>query len=194
MRCWSAAATPSSGPIELAAELVRKKGRVVVIGAVGMEVPRTPYYLKEAEIVVSCSYGPGRYDPFYEERGHDYPAAYVRWTEQRNLQAVLDLMGSGRLDVEPLISHRFAVTDAERAYRTDRPRERALPRRRADLPRRNYGSAVAPRPELRLEPAEDGRAGVSVDRHRRLRPGGADAGHRGVAPGCVRSCCARRAV
>ena len=176
-----AAATPSSGPIELAAELVRKKGRVVVIGAVGMEIPRTPYYLKEAEIVVSCSYGPGRYDPLYEERGHDYPAAYVRWTEQRNLQAVLDLMGSGRLDVEPLISHRFAVTDAERAYQLidqgnepflgvvlTYPGEITAPR---SLPAPAAAGAGGRRPRRR-----------SVDRHRRLRPGGADAGHRGVRP------------
>ena len=63
-----------------------------------------------------CSYGPGRYDPEYEERGHDYPASYVRWTEQRNMQAVLDLMASGKLDVSPLISHRFKIENAESAY------------------------------------------------------------------------------
>ncbi|MGD8329025.1 MAG: zinc-binding alcohol dehydrogenase, partial [Acidobacteriota bacterium] len=93
------AATSSSGPIEAAGRAVRKKGRVVVVGAVGLDVPREVYYPKEAEIVVSCSYGPGRYDPNYEDRGRDYPAPYVRWTEQRNLQAVLRLMESGDLDV-----------------------------------------------------------------------------------------------
>ena len=110
------ASTESNEPIELAGETVRKKGRVVAVGAVGLNLPRRPYYFKEAEFVVSCSYGPGRYDPEYEERGHDYPASYVRWTEQRNMQAVLDLMASGKLDVAPLISHRFKIENAESAY------------------------------------------------------------------------------
>jgi len=111
-----AASTPSSGPVEAASEAVRQKGRIVLVGAVGMEFPRRPLYFKEAEIVVSCSYGPGRYDPSYEERGRDYPLGHVRWTEQRNLQAVLDLMASGRLDVRPLVSHRFAIERATEAY------------------------------------------------------------------------------
>lgn len=110
------ASTRSNGPIELAAAAVRQKGRVVLVGVVGLELDRRPFYFKEAEFVVSCSYGPGRYDPDYEERGHDYPAAHVRWTEQRNLQAVLDLLASGRLDVAPLISHRFPIEKAEDAY------------------------------------------------------------------------------
>ncbi|MGH7174508.1 MAG: bi-domain-containing oxidoreductase, partial [Gemmataceae bacterium] len=111
------ASTPSDGPVELAGEAVRRKGRVVAVGAVGMNLPRRPYYFKEAEFVVSCSYGPGRYDPEYEERGHDYPAGHVRWTEQRNMQAFLDLLGSRCLDVAPLITHRFAIDAAEEAYR-----------------------------------------------------------------------------
>jgi len=111
------ASTDSNQPIELAAETVRKKGRVVAVGAVGLNLPRRPYYFKEAEFVVSRSYGPGRYDSEYEERGHDYPFAYVRWTEQRNMQAVLDLMASGQLNVSPLISHRFQIENAEAAYR-----------------------------------------------------------------------------
>src|SRR6185436_11186677 len=86
-----AASTPSDGPVQLAAEAVRQKGRVVALGAVGLNLPRRPFYFKEAELVVSCSYGPGRYDPEYEDRSKDYPVAHVRWTEQRNLQAVLDL-------------------------------------------------------------------------------------------------------
>jgi predicted dehydrogenase/threonine dehydrogenase-like Zn-dependent dehydrogenase len=110
------AATKSDGPIALAGEAVRAKGRVVAVGAVGLNMPRQPFYLKEAEFVVSCSYGPGRYDPEYEQRGHDYPAGYVRWTEQRNMQAVLDLMATGQLDIAPLITHRFMAENAEAAY------------------------------------------------------------------------------
>lgn len=110
------ASTKSNDPIDLAAAAVRKRGRVVLVGVVGLELDRRPFYFKEAEFVVSCSYGPGRYDPDYEEGGRDYPAAYVRWTEQRNIQAVLDLMGSGKLDVSPLISHRFPIERAGEAY------------------------------------------------------------------------------
>ncbi len=110
------ASTKSNGPIELAASAVRKRGRVVLVGVIGLELDRRPFYFKEAEFVVSCSYGPGRYDPNYEEYGHDYPLPYVRWTEQRNIQAVLDLMGKKTFNVEPLISHRFPVDEALRAY------------------------------------------------------------------------------
>lgn len=113
-----AAATPSDEPVQRAAEYVRKKGRIVALGAVGMNLPRRPFYFKEAEFVVACSYGPGRYDPDYEDRGHDYPPAYVRWTEQRNLQAVLDLMAAGRLNVAPLLTRRFPIEKAEEAYHT----------------------------------------------------------------------------
>ena len=110
------ASTDSNGPISLAAESVRKKGRVVAVGAVGLDLPRRPFYFKEAEFVVSCSYGPGRYDALYEERGLDYPAPFVRWTEQRNIETVLSLMAAGSLDVSPLITHRFAVEQAQSAY------------------------------------------------------------------------------
>jgi predicted dehydrogenase/threonine dehydrogenase-like Zn-dependent dehydrogenase len=110
------ASTTSNAPIDLAAAAVRKKGRVVLVGVVGLALDRRPFYFKEAEFVVSCSYGPGRYDPDYEDRGHDYPAAYVRWTEQRNIQAVLDLMARGKLDVRPLITHRFPIDEASQAY------------------------------------------------------------------------------
>ena len=111
------ASTKSNGPIEAAAQAVRQKGRIVLVGVVGLEIDRRPFYFKECEFVVSCSYGPGRYDPDYEDRGHDYPAAYVRWTEQRNIDAVLRLMGEGKLDVAPLISHRYQITEALDAYK-----------------------------------------------------------------------------
>ena len=110
------ASTRSNDPIELAARAVRKRGRVVLVGVVGLELDRRPFYFKEAEFVVSCSYGPGRYDPGYEELGRDYPPAYVRWTEQRNISAVLQAMSAGKLEIEQLISHRFKIEDAARAY------------------------------------------------------------------------------
>ncbi len=114
--CIIAAATASDEPIELAGELSRLKGRVVAVGLVGMNVPRNIYYQRELTLKVSLSYGPGRHDPAYEEHGHDYPAAYVRWTEGRNIEAFLDLLAAGRIDVEPLVTHRFPIQDAPRAY------------------------------------------------------------------------------
>jgi predicted dehydrogenase/threonine dehydrogenase-like Zn-dependent dehydrogenase len=114
--CIIAAATASSEPIQLAGEISRLKGRVVAVGLVGMNVPRNVYYERELTLKVSLSYGPGRYDPEYEERGHDYPVAYVRWTEGRNIEAFLDLLAAGRIDVKPLTTHRFRIEDAPRAY------------------------------------------------------------------------------
>lgn len=110
------ASTASNEPLELALHLARKKGKVVVVGAVGMNVPRSPFYEKEIDLKISCSYGPGRYDKNYEERGHDYPAAYVRWTENRNMQAFLDLIDDGKVDVKSMTSHAFDIQKAPTAY------------------------------------------------------------------------------
>lgn len=110
------AATSSDQPVELAGEISRLKGRVVAVGLVGMNVPRKIYYERELTLKVSMSYGPGRYDPEYEERGHDYPFAYVRWTEGRNIEAFLDLVAAGSIRIAPLITHRFPIEDGERAY------------------------------------------------------------------------------
>ena len=110
------AATSSSEPVRLAGRLARQRARVVAVGAVGMQVPRTPFYEKELDLRLSRSYGPGRYDPQYEEQGRDYPIGYVRWTEGRNLAAVLDLLAQGKLDVKRLATHRFPIEEAEQAY------------------------------------------------------------------------------
>lgn len=110
------AATTSSAPVELAGAISRRKGTVVAVGNVGLEVPRDVYYEKELALHVSMSYGPGRYDASYEEGGVDYPYEYVRWTEQRNMQAVLDLMAQGALDVEALTTHTFPFVEALDAY------------------------------------------------------------------------------
>jgi predicted dehydrogenase len=110
------AGTPENGPIEVAGEISRKKGRVVVVGAVGMNLPREPYYKKELELRFSTSYGPGRYDDRYEEKGHDYPYGYVRWTENRNMGAFLTLVQQGKLNVKDLVTHRYPVEEAGRAY------------------------------------------------------------------------------
>jgi predicted dehydrogenase/threonine dehydrogenase-like Zn-dependent dehydrogenase len=111
-----AAATKSEQPMRQAALMSRKRGRIVLIGDVGTRLSRSDFYEKELSFQVSCSYGPGRYDPHYEEQGHDYPLPYVRWTEQRNFAAVLEMMSEGRIDVGPLISHRFSLSRAVDAY------------------------------------------------------------------------------
>ena len=92
-----------------AAEACRKRGRIVLVGVVGLNLRRDDFYKKEITFQVSCSYGPGRYDETYEREGRDYPLPYVRWTEQRNFEAVLGAMASGALNVEPFITHRFAA-------------------------------------------------------------------------------------
>jgi predicted dehydrogenase/threonine dehydrogenase-like Zn-dependent dehydrogenase len=110
------ASTSSNTPVHQAAQMCRKRGRIVLVGVTGLELSRADFFEKELSFQVSCSYGPGRYDPAYEEKGHDYPVGFVRWTEQRNLEAVLDMMADARLDVRPLISHRFSIDEAILAY------------------------------------------------------------------------------
>jgi len=110
------AATKSNEPVSQGAKMCRKRGRIVLVGVAGLELDRADFYTKEISFQVSCSYGPGRYDPQYEEKGNDYPLGFVRWTEQRNFEAVLAMMQSGALDVKPLITHRFAFDDAPAAY------------------------------------------------------------------------------
>jgi len=112
------ASTQSSDPVTQAAKMSRKRGRIVLVGVTGLELNRADFYEKELTFQVSCSYGPGRYDPDYEEKGQDYPVGFVRWTEQRNFEAVLDMMATNRLDVKPLITHKFAFSDAASAYQT----------------------------------------------------------------------------
>lgn len=111
-----AAATQSDEVMHQAAEMCRKRGRIVLVGVVGLNLRRDDFFKKEITFQVSASYGPGRYDPLYEEQGQDYPVGFVRWTEQRNFEAVLDMMAAGSLDVKSLISHRYTIDNAVEAY------------------------------------------------------------------------------
>lgn len=110
------ASTKVSDPVIQAARMSRKRGRIILVGVTGLELNRADFYEKELSFQVSCSYGPGRYDAEYEEKGNDYPLGFVRWTEQRNFVAVLDMMAAGTLNVEPLITQRFEFEDAPKAY------------------------------------------------------------------------------
>jgi predicted dehydrogenase len=156
------AATASNEPVSQAARMSRKRGRIVLVGVTGLTLERNEFYQKELSFQVSCSYGPGRYEPDYEQRGRDYPAAFVRWTEQRNFGAVLAMMGARQLDVRPLISHRFAFDAAPSAYemlsrRTESylgilldytPREQTLPAARTLRLNPSQASAVAAAPRV----------------------------------------------
>ena len=110
------AATKSNEPIEIAGNICRDRGRVVIVGAVRADVPRSPFYEKEIEIKMSRSYGPGRYDYNYEEKGTDYPAGYVRWTENRNMDSFLKLVSEKKINLKRLITHRFPIKEAVKAY------------------------------------------------------------------------------
>lgn len=110
------ASTKNNQPVELASELARDRARIVVVGLVGMDLPRDRFYAKELELRLSRSYGPGRYDPDYEERGDDYPIGYVRWTEKRNMEAIVDLIADRKVNVDLLTTHRFEIDQARLAY------------------------------------------------------------------------------
>ncbi len=112
------ASTSSDEPIRQAAKMCRKRGRIVLVGVTGLNLSRADFYEKELSFQVSCSYGPGRYDAQYEQKGHDYPVGFVRWTEQRNFEAVLDMLAEGKLDTGALVSHRFPIAEAAKAYET----------------------------------------------------------------------------
>ena len=124
-----AAATQSTDPVELATAILRPKGVIIIVGAVPMNIPREPhFYKKELELKISCSYGPGRYDSSYEDEGRDYPYGYVRWTENRNMEAFVRLLENRSVDVQPLVTHVFAIEQAEKAYDivTGKTRERHM--------------------------------------------------------------------
>jgi len=110
------ASTKSNDPVHQAAQMCRKRGRIVLVGVTGLELSRADFYEKELSFQVSCSYGPGRYDSAYEDNGHDYPVGYVRWTEQRNFEAVLDMLADRRLQTDLLISHHIPFDQATTAY------------------------------------------------------------------------------
>ena len=112
------ASSKSNDIVHQAAQMCRKRGRIILVGVVGLELSRSDFYEKELTFQVSCSYGPGRYDDGYELKGNDYPIGFVRWTEQRNFKAILELLKSNRLNVKPLISHSYGIADAIKAYKT----------------------------------------------------------------------------
>ncbi|NUM81966.1 Gfo/Idh/MocA family oxidoreductase [bacterium] len=110
------AATPTNEPIILAGEIIRNKGKLIIVGGVPADIPRSPFYEKEIDVRFSRSYGPGRYDVFYEERGIDYPYGYVRWTENRNMVSFLNLIAAKKIELNSITTHRFKIEDAEEAY------------------------------------------------------------------------------
>ena len=167
------ASTKSNDPVHQAAQMSRKRGRIVLVGVVGLELSRADFFEKELTFQVSCSYGPGRYDPNYEDRGQDYPLGFVRWTEQRNFEAVLDMMAERRLDMAPLVSHRFDIAQAPDAYAVVGGSEPSLgillkfadanPRDTAPAPSAAFARTVAlPAPAGAAASAASGAARISV--------------------------------
>ena len=155
------ASTSSSELMHQAAQMCRKRGRIVLVGVVGLELSRADFYEKEISFRVSCSYGPGRYDPNYEEKGQDYPVGFVRWTEQRNFEAVLDMMADGRLDVAPLLSHRFDVAQAQQAYELIAGSEPSLGVLLEYPGEESLSEQVLRQPTVNLAPARGGAGGIA---------------------------------
>lgn len=158
------ASSESSDPIDLAAEICRDRGRVISVGATGLTLPRRPFYEKELSFNISRSYGPGRYDPAYEEGGIDYPIGYVRWTEGRNFEAVLDLMTRGALNVEKLTTHRFPIERALDAYDLIRSDSQPFLGVLLEYPDSHHPSSGLrpPSPRTRKEGGQEAHAAVSV--------------------------------
>jgi predicted dehydrogenase/threonine dehydrogenase-like Zn-dependent dehydrogenase len=152
------ATTPSNEPIEFAADVGRSKGRIVLVGVVGLDIPRPPFFRKELEFTVSFSLGPGRGDPDYEEKGIDYPIGHARWTAQRNMEAVLDLMDQGKLPVDRLTTHRFPVERAPAAYELITKDEERYLGVVLEYPATTAAKTVA----LRASPPIDGELGISL--------------------------------
>lgn len=157
------ATTESSEPLHQAAQMCRKRGRIVLVGVAGLELSRADFYEKEITFQVSCSYGPGRYDPNYEVRGHDYPAGFVRWTAQRNFEAVLDMMADGRLDIAACISHRFNFDSAEQAYQLLGSDEPSLGILLQYPTAKQKPDEIVRQPSVTLDPAAANRPRVRID-------------------------------
>ncbi len=155
------ASANTAEPLELAGEVARDKATISVVGMIPLEIPRKTFYEKELEVVVSRSYGPGRYDPDYEERGKDYPVGYVRWTERRNLEAVIGAIASKRLDVKSLITHRFAFTEVMDAYALITG-ERPEPHLGVVLTYPGGVTTEPPRPRLAAKASRSGSIGLAV--------------------------------
>ena len=158
------AATTSNEPIEFAAEACRTKGRIVLVGVAGLNLPRDPFFKKELEFTVSSSLGPGRGDPAYEEKGNDYPIGQARWTAQRNMQAVLETMAAGKLPVEKLTSHRFAIENAGQAYELITSRHEPFIGILIDYCQPDSQDVLIPRRKLvlRSAKAKNGALGISM--------------------------------
>jgi predicted dehydrogenase/threonine dehydrogenase-like Zn-dependent dehydrogenase len=154
------ASTKSNEPLNQAAEISRLKGRIVAVGMVGMAIDREPFYKRELELKLSMSYGPGRHDPDYEISGHDYPLPYVRWTEQRNMEAFLGLVAEGKVTPKRLVTHRFPIGGAEEAYQL---MERGEPHLAILLTysEEARASALGRRIEQRAVPRKSGTSGVA---------------------------------
>src|SRR5206468_2718206 len=148
-----AAATSSSDVVMRATQLARDRGEVVVVGDIGLELDRRPFYERELSLRFARSYGPGRYERTYEEWGVDYPPGLVRWTEGRNLEAVLDLLSSGSLKVDDLVTHRFPIDDAPKAY--ELVESRAEPYLGIEL---TYDSSIEPERPIQLGSPRTGSA------------------------------------